>query len=242
MLQYLLVEPLILLLKYSFQKLTADMDSFDNVKDWSCINANGKKLFLIRYPKDVNIDILKSMQFNNSTRDDEIGRVELNSNGTVTEELIACQEKAAPSSLRSIVVAKGEKKSKKSKSESIVVSGIDKASVNIGKQFEGTISLHKSNKLLSGGTNREVDISKNIRPCYVKIPQQTGLKLASVFASNKSPGGTELQSSLTPQKEHKKKRKHDRERESTSVTEDVTSNNLEDSIKKKKKSKKSSKE
>ena len=140
----------------------------------SCINQNGKKLYLIRYPKDLDLKILEKAVLN--LNQPIVGEIDVANNGIVLERLIIKKDENVSSAIRPIVL-KGEVKKDKKKSSAILkLDAANESNLIIGNSFTDSIVVSKQSKIIDSG----LDTVKNIQPSYQRIPQLKELVVNSL--------------------------------------------------------------
>ena len=145
----------------------------------SCINGTGKKLYLIRYPKDLDLKILEKVPLN--FKNSIIGEIDINNNGTVLERLIVKKDEVVSSAIRPIVL-KGDKKDKKKSSVVVKVDSSKENNLTIGHSFTESIVISKQTKIL----DNNIDLVKNVHPSYQRIPQLNNIVVNTLPYGSKS--------------------------------------------------------
>lgn len=150
-------------------------EGFDTVTDLSCVNPSGKKMVLIRYPKDMNIKLIEKMNLNLNAKGDVLGEVTMDSSEScVKERFVAKRDNTVNKSIRPLVCSKKSKKSSKSG----IVATVGADGLSVGGVFDGSITILRQSEYVT--KDPTFNTSTNIRPSYEPVAQLEGLKVVSL--------------------------------------------------------------
>jgi len=206
---------------------------YDIVEDISCVDPSGKKMVLIRYPKDMNIKLLEKMHLKLNSKGDVVGEVSLDStdNINVQEKYVVKRDNTVSRSIRPLVCStsgKSKKSSKRGNGTTVGAGGLV-----VGNVFATSLSVVRQNEYVSA--EPAVNTTLNIRPSYLPVAQLPCLKVVSlpfgststlesvnnhkvsVVCNSKTPSKSAKDSNNEGEKSSKKK--HKREKESEDVVE-----------------------